>query len=130
MSLTEEQLSYLNQYGFDELLLENWRKGVREGWYSEENNRVESEIHAPDADTIHGFPKRNTGRRAELKAIGNEALRNGEFGVVILNGGMATRFHGEIKARSRSSASAPSSNSRWRTSSAPRRSPTSLSRCS
>ena len=62
MSLTEAQLSYLNQFGFDPTLLDSWRKGVSEGWYSTENNWLQSDMHAPDADAIHDFPKRNSGR--------------------------------------------------------------------
>jgi UTP--glucose-1-phosphate uridylyltransferase len=97
MPFTEAQLSYLDQYGFDELLLDNWRKGVREGWYSRENNWVQSEIHGPETETIESFPKRETERRDELQAIGLESLRRGELGIVILNGGMATRFGGAVK---------------------------------
>jgi UTP--glucose-1-phosphate uridylyltransferase len=97
MTLTDEQLSYLNQYGFNELLLENWRKGVREKWYSKENNWIQSEIHAPESGTIESFPKSDTDRRAELRDVGLQSLHKGELGVVILNGGMATRFGGVVK---------------------------------
>ncbi len=97
MPLTEEQLSYLNQYGFDQQLLEDWQKGVREGWYSNQNNWVKGEIYAPDTDAIRHVPKRDSEERAELEAVGCKALRNGELGVVILNGGMATRFGGGVK---------------------------------
>lgn len=97
MSLTDEQRSYLAQFWFDELLLENWRKGVHEGWYSSENNWLQSEIHAPESGTIHTFPKRDSDDRAALIERGREAMRAGELGIVILNGGMATRFGGVVK---------------------------------
>lgn len=97
MPLTDEQLSYLNQYGFDQELLENWQKGVREGWYSQKNNWLRGEIHAPDGDAIDDFPKRESDRRARYEELGRAALAKGELGVVILNGGMATRFGGLVK---------------------------------
>ena len=98
MSLTAEQISYLSQFGFDELLLENWRKGIREGWYSKENNHIKSEMHGPESGTIHDYPKRDTEERSSMEAAGLESLRNGELGMVILNGGMATRFGGVVKS--------------------------------
>lgn len=97
MPLSDAQLSYLNQFGFDQLLLKNWQKGVREGWYSKKNNWLRGEIHAPDGDAIDDFPKRGSDTRAHYEEIGKAALARGEFGVVILNGGMATRFGGAVK---------------------------------
>ena len=56
MPFSDKQLSYLNQFGFDPDLLENWRKGVENGWYSQKNNWVQGKIHAPDAESIDHFP--------------------------------------------------------------------------
>ena len=50
MPLSTEQLSYLNQYNFDQNLLKNWQKGVREGWYSQKNNWLQGEVHAPETN--------------------------------------------------------------------------------
>ena len=97
MPFSDKQLSYLNQFGFDPTLLDNWRKGVQNGWYSQKNNWVQGKIHAPDSESIDHFPKRGSELRAHYEEIGRAALAKGEFGVVILNGGMATRFGGVVK---------------------------------
>ena len=97
MSLTDEQLSYLQQFGFDESLLDSWRKGVREGWYSKENNWLKTAILAPEADAVTQLPKRDSESRQRLTRLGLESMQRAELGVVILNGGMATRFGGIVK---------------------------------
>jgi len=97
MPLSTEQLSYLNQYNFDQNLLKNWQKGVREGWYSQKNNWLQGEVHAPETNAIDDFPKRGSDLRAHYEEIGKAAMSRGEYGVVILNGGMATRFGGVVK---------------------------------
>ncbi len=96
-SLTEEQLEFLNRYDFDILLWENWRKGVKERWYSKENNCLEGEILVPESGSIHGLPRRDDPEYNVLESIGMRSLERNELGVVILNGGMATRFGGVVK---------------------------------
>jgi UTP--glucose-1-phosphate uridylyltransferase len=96
-SLTPEQLAFLGRYGFDAALFASWRAAVREGELSVENNWVNGEILAPPAGAIHSLPKRDTAEGAELREIGAAAIAAGELGVVLLNGGMATRFGGVVK---------------------------------
>lgn len=95
--LTEAHLEFLKQYGFDPALFEAWRKGVREGWYSRANNRVKGDLFAPDAGAILDLPKPDSPEASELVQLGENTLSRGELGVVILNGGMATRFGGVVK---------------------------------
>jgi len=95
--LTPEQLTYLQHYGFDPLLFESWRKGLREGWMSAAANKVQGELRVPSEGTVVDVPRRNSKAAAELQRLGEEALRRGEFGMVVLNGGMATRFGGVVK---------------------------------
>src|SRR5690606_37390151 len=49
------------------------------------------------AGSIHDMPRAGTADRAPLDELGAEAIREGRFGIVILNGGMATRFGGVVK---------------------------------
>jgi len=95
--LTAEQLEFLTHYGFEPQLFEAWRKGVAEGWYSRQNNVIKGEILAPDAGTILDLPRSDSPEAEELVQLGENTLARGELGVVILNGGMATRFGGVVK---------------------------------
>lgn len=96
-SLSEEQLARLAPYGFDPALLEQWRQGLRDRTLCREANILRSQILAPASDQLRALPKSGTPEREELTRLGHEAIQNGEFGVVILNGGMATRFGGVVK---------------------------------
>lgn len=96
-SLTAEQLAFLKRYGFDELLFEAWRKGVAQGWLARAKNVVHGTLLPPEAGQIQQQPKRSSAEREEQIEIGSRAIKMGELGVVILNGGMATRFGGVVK---------------------------------
>lgn len=95
--LTPAQLEFLKRYGFEPQLFEAWRKGVGEGWYSRDNNRIKGDLFAPDPGTILDLPKLDSPEANELIQLGENTLARGELGVVILNGGMATRFGGVVK---------------------------------
>ncbi len=70
---------------------------MRDGRLSPEKNKLHAEILAPENGTLHDMPKRNSPEAKALDKVGRDAIRRGEFGVVILNGGMATRFGGVVK---------------------------------
>lgn len=96
-SLTPEHLARLAPYGFDPDLLEEWRTGIRDGKLSLATNTVDGKLLAPGPDQIRDLPKADSPDRDELRRIGQDAIAAGEFGIVILNGGMATRFGGVVK---------------------------------
>ncbi len=96
-ALEDKHLEYLSRFGFDAELLESWRDRLRDGSLTAESNTMEGQLLAPAADQIRALPKSGTPERDELIAAGEEAIRNGEFGIVVLNGGMATRFGGVVK---------------------------------
>ncbi|MEM7200067.1 MAG: UTP--glucose-1-phosphate uridylyltransferase [Planctomycetota bacterium] len=96
-SLTSEQLAFLAQYGFDAALFERWREAVGDGSLCEAANKIAEPILAPDASSIHDLAKHDSAEAAELEELGRQAIARGELGVVILNGGMATRFGGVVK---------------------------------
>ncbi|MBI5852027.1 MAG: UTP--glucose-1-phosphate uridylyltransferase [Planctomycetes bacterium] len=95
--LSPDDLAFLHRFGFDDALFAAWREGVRSKRMSVANNRVTDRLLAPSADQIRDLPRQGTPERAELDRLGTEAIRRGELGVVILNGGMATRFGGVVK---------------------------------
>lgn len=96
-TLSNQQLEFLGRYGFDAELFETWRTRIRAGELSFEHNKVHGKLLAPGAEQIHALPKSTSAERKELRMVGQEAIRNGELGLVILNGGMATRFGGVVK---------------------------------
>ena len=85
------------RYGFDRALLARWQKDLAAGRLSKAGNLVQSELLAPPPKTIKELPGASTKARAELHAIGAAAFQKGEVGMVVLNGGMATRFGGVVK---------------------------------
>jgi UTP--glucose-1-phosphate uridylyltransferase len=95
--LTPEQLAFLEQYGFDADLFETWQKAVASGAMAKARNAVQGPILAPPPGTIKQLPGSTTKAHRELVKTGTEAIRKGQLGVVILNGGMATRFGGVVK---------------------------------
>jgi len=95
--LTEAQLEFLKHYGFEPQLFEAWRKGVAEGWYSRDNNRIKGDLLAPESGTVLDLPRQDTPEAKELIQLGENTLARGELGAVILNGGMATRFGSVVK---------------------------------
>jgi UTP--glucose-1-phosphate uridylyltransferase len=90
--LTPQQLEELNRYGFDRLLFESWRASLRSGRASVAANHVREPLLPPQPGDVADF-------RADpgLREAGAQAIARGELGVLILNGGMATRFGGVVK---------------------------------
>ncbi len=94
---TADPFAHLLRYGFDRALLARWQQAVADGSLSKANNVVTGPLTAPPPKTIKQLPGATTKARAELARRGGAAIGKGELGVVILNGGMATRFGGVVK---------------------------------
>ncbi|MEO0480395.1 MAG: UTP--glucose-1-phosphate uridylyltransferase [Planctomycetota bacterium] len=95
--LTDEDLQFLTRFGFDTELFESWQRGVADGSMSTAHNVIQGKLCAPAEDQVHDLPSSSSEERQRLHEIGAEAIRNGELAVVVLNGGMATRFGGVVK---------------------------------
>jgi UTP--glucose-1-phosphate uridylyltransferase len=84
----------LERFGFDEHQLKQF--AARAGEVAD--NFITGSITPPTADDVSELPPRNTPEHAELVKRGEEAIRAKQVGVVVLAGGMATRFGGVVKA--------------------------------
>lgn len=95
--LTEQQLSDLQRFGFDAELQRRWQNDIAEGRLSKATNAVVGDLSAPAPGTIHKLPSVDSKAYKQMVEVGRESIRKGEFGVLVLNGGMATRFGGIVK---------------------------------
>ncbi|MGE0142157.1 MAG: UTP--glucose-1-phosphate uridylyltransferase [Planctomycetota bacterium] len=95
--LTPTDLAFLHRFGFDDALFADWQEQVRTHRLSTANNRVRDRMLPPSSEQIAELPRTGTTEREALERIGEAAIQRGELGLVILNGGMATRFGGVVK---------------------------------
>jgi len=63
-----------------------------------ERNRVAGEVSAPLAHEIRELPSAGSAEEERLRAIGKNAIQNGELAFCVMAGGMATRMGGVVKA--------------------------------
>ncbi len=88
----------LDRYGFDGALFERLRQRLRAGEEGAQANVLRGQVEPPSREDLYALPPRGSAAFAALAARGERALAAGEVGVVILAGGMATRFGGGVKA--------------------------------
>lgn len=89
-------MDILKKYNYDEKLFENLRKKFLAGEFSDNNNILKVKVEPPD-ETKFFNPKKDVSQNENYKNLGSDAIKNGKLGVVIVNGGMATRFGGVVK---------------------------------
>ena len=97
MELTERQLAFLGQYGFDLELQRRWQQEIAAGSLGKATNAVSGDLLAPPPGTVQKLPGSSTKAARALEQAGRDAIAQGQLGVVVLNGGMATRFGGVVK---------------------------------
>jgi UTP--glucose-1-phosphate uridylyltransferase len=98
ISFDAETAAVLERFGFDRGTFDLLRERLRTVGRGPEQNVVAGQVTAPGAGDVTELPARGTPARAELEALGMQAIAAGEVGVVYLAGGMATRFGGVVKA--------------------------------
>jgi UTP--glucose-1-phosphate uridylyltransferase len=91
-----EQL--LRAYRFDEARFDELRERLRSGAMGNDRNRITGRVEAPDDRSLQALPSEGTSERREMEREGQRAIDAGRVGVVVLNGGMATRFGGVVKS--------------------------------
>lgn len=86
----------LAPYGFDEALLARFAERAQST--TQASNAVRGVVTPPAPEDVTPLAAIGTPERARLAKIGADAIARGRVGVVILAGGMATRFGGVVKA--------------------------------
>lgn len=92
--LDPQTLQSLTPYGFEEAALDAFAGRLA----LSSSNVVKGVLVPPRADDVRPLPALGTTERHRLREAGLEHIRKGHVGVVILAGGMATRFGGVVKA--------------------------------
>jgi UTP--glucose-1-phosphate uridylyltransferase len=87
----------LEEYGFDAERFEQLRARVASGELCVESNVVDGDVAPLPASLVTALPEAGTDEQLEASEAGKEALRAGAVAVVVLAGGMATRFGGVVK---------------------------------
>jgi len=95
MSLDPTLLSRLSPWGFDPVQFDAFIARCDQPTHS---NAVKGALAVPAKEDVRPLGAPGSPEHARLSALGKAALDRGEVGVIILAGGMATRFGGVVKA--------------------------------
>jgi len=95
-ALPQDAKRGLDACGFDAARLVRLGEPLRTGVPAD--NTVKGTIAPPAPGDVVKLPEPGTAEHARLKALGSAALSRGEYALVVLAGGMATRMGGVVKA--------------------------------
>lgn len=98
LGLTGAQVEFLAAHDFDAQGFRELQDRIRRGSASEASATYRGRLEAPLPEEIPDLPARGSMGADELARAGDAAFRRGEIAVVVLAGGMATRFGGGVKA--------------------------------
>lgn len=98
LDLDAETTALLQTYGFDAETFTALRDRLMRGDAGDEGNRIEGAVRPPEAEDVRPLPALGTPAREALAERGRAAMAAGKVGIVVLAGGMATRFGGVVKA--------------------------------
>ncbi|MFH1414476.1 MAG: UTP--glucose-1-phosphate uridylyltransferase [Elusimicrobiota bacterium] len=87
----------LKEYHYPAAEIERLIESYRTGNLKQENNIISGMLKCPAEDDFISLPPVPSGEYGRLKQRGIESISKGELGIVILNGGMGTRFGGLVK---------------------------------
>jgi UTP--glucose-1-phosphate uridylyltransferase len=96
--LTADQRDILDRYGFDEARFAEHRARLAAGGPAAWDNTIKGDLRPPAPGDVAPLPPRGSADRKTLEDVGLEAISKGRIASVVLNGGMATRFGGVVKA--------------------------------
>jgi len=96
--LPEETRQLLERFHFDRIPFESLRSRLRSTEDIESLHRIEGKIAPAPDSALFTAHARGTDQHRALEARGRAAIARGELAVVVLAGGMATRFGGGVKA--------------------------------
>src|SRR5688572_4122443 len=98
LPLDDDTAALLHRYGFERELFERLREQLVSGKAGEAHNRITGVVEPPREGDVETLPPPKSEARARLDELGREHITKGAVGVVVLAGGMATRFGGVVKA--------------------------------
>lgn len=87
----------LNTYGFNADLFKDLQNKLQIGDFDKDRNLIDGPVSLPNLSAFTAWPEENSAREKELFLQGRAAIDAGEVALLILNGGMATRFGGKVK---------------------------------
>jgi len=90
-------LDILKKYNFDSKTFETLREKYIKGQFTEKDNKIKGKVEPPPSNLLNDLTKLDNSSKEKYSSIGREVLKNNKLGVVIVNGGMATRFGGGVK---------------------------------
>ncbi len=96
--LDETTRALLARFRFDQPVFDRLRASLAAPGERDLTGRLAVEVALPEAGDLTPLPPLESAEGRSLAELGREALAAGEVGVVILAGGMATRFGGVVKA--------------------------------
>ncbi len=89
--------SLLEKYHFPRSEIKELVTRFRRGEFTPEDNIISGSLEAPSPDNFPPLPEKDSPLYKKLYSKGKRALDNGQLGIAVLNGGMATRFGGVVK---------------------------------
>jgi len=96
-AVSADQAATLHDYGFDLERFEGLARRLRCGDFGEDSNRIQGAVEAPAGADFIPWPGRDEKNQSRLREVGERAIAAGEVSLVVLAGGMATRFGGVVK---------------------------------
>ena len=97
LGLDPEAQNLLERFHFDERSFWSLRQALKEGRFPTSRNRLAEPLAPPMARDLLTWPEEESAVASDWSSRGEGALQAGRIGIVILNGGMATRFGGVVK---------------------------------
>ncbi len=98
LDVDEDTGRLLQRYGFDLETFASLRERLRRGEAGPSQNRIAGRVEPPEPGDVQPLPPLGSEARGRLTARGLDCITRGGVGVVVLAGGMATRFGGVVKA--------------------------------
>ena len=96
--LNPETRLLLEKFGFSEAQFSAHQDRQKGDGTDTSRNLVKGKLTVPKQGDVLEPEAADADKRSHWAALGNAALKNGEVGVIVLAGGMATRFGGGVKA--------------------------------
>ena len=97
LNIQPEVQKILDSYGFNEIPFDYLRNRLKQDGFNPDASRTTAQIKPLSKGAMSMYPSGDIIQKTDLRQKGQMAIDAGETAVVILNGGMATRFGGVPK---------------------------------